>query len=93
MHDLVLADLARYGDDPAARQLRQLLIDRRDIGLTRYGSLLQSGNGRDPVRDLAEEIADAIVYARQCRMEGHEWAGGMEQILIVGALSMPVREA
>lgn len=49
MHDLVAADLA----------------DRKQLGLSRYGKLLQAGNGRDALVDLYQELLDAAVYVRQ----------------------------
>lgn len=40
-----------------------LLVDqRRELGLTRYGALLQAGNGRDSLRDAIEEVVDLAAY-------------------------------
>jgi hypothetical protein len=36
---------------------------RKELGLSRYGSLLQPGNGRNSLRDLREELEDGLVYA------------------------------
>jgi hypothetical protein len=41
------------------------LIQRRQLGIARYGTPLQPGNGRDAFRDLYEEILDAACYLRQ----------------------------
>lgn len=49
MHDLVIEDMR----------------GRKDFGLTKYGSLLQAHNGRDALKDLYDELLDAIVYTRQ----------------------------
>ena len=68
MHDLVIADL-RPETSTADRRLVEELVKRRDVGLERYGSLLQVGNGRDARRDLLEECLDGIVYARQASLE------------------------
>jgi hypothetical protein len=66
MHDLVADDLDGWPASPAAIEaVRALLLERKRIGLERYGSLLQAGNQRDWRRDLREELADAAVYARQ----------------------------
>ena len=66
MHDLVIEDVDKWGIPKLeATAIRQLLLERKRIGLDRYGSLLQAGNGRDWRRDLLEELADAAVYARQ----------------------------
>jgi hypothetical protein len=44
--------------DKAIEMLRQ----RRNLGLTRYGSTLQPFNGRNTRRDVEEEAADWFVY-------------------------------
>lgn len=49
IHDLVVKDVQ----------------DRKELGLRRYGSLLQTGNGRNALQDLYEELLDAACYARQ----------------------------
>jgi hypothetical protein len=46
--DLVLADMA----------------ERDRLGLHRYGTRLQPHNGRDNLRDLYEELIDAVCYLR-----------------------------
>lgn len=53
MHDLVMQDMAA----------------RKQFGLDKYKSLLQPFNGRDPLKDLYEEILDAAVYIRQALWE------------------------
>ncbi|MFE9099901.1 hypothetical protein [Actinomadura geliboluensis] len=39
--------------------------ERRNVGITRYGSALQPHNGRDGIQDLYEELLDGAMYARQ----------------------------
>lgn len=86
-HDLVIKDLLSrdlrwdlsYG---TGRHLRDRVAEglrhRKEIGLARYGSILQPNNGRDSLRDLHEELMDASVYARTRMLEvpedGLEWA-------------------
>jgi hypothetical protein len=53
MHDLVIADVEA----------------RKAFGLKKYGTLLQAHNGRDALRDLYDELLDAIVYVRQLMEE------------------------
>jgi hypothetical protein len=66
MHDLVTEDLACWEAPDAAKEaVAGLLAARKQLGLERYGSYLQAGNHRNWRRDLAEELADASVYARQ----------------------------
>jgi hypothetical protein len=52
--------------DPAAPGMHdkaiELLRQRRDLGLSRYGATLQPFNGRDTRRDAEEEAADWFVY-------------------------------
>ena len=68
MHDLVCADLAAGGMAGSAG-IAADLQERKQLGLARYGSLLQAHNGRDALRDMYEELEDAAVYARQALEE------------------------
>jgi hypothetical protein len=43
---------------------------RTQLGKVRYGDALHTHNGRDPVRDLREEILDAVQYLAQAIAEG-----------------------
>jgi hypothetical protein len=66
MHDLVCRDLPGIvGTAAELNAVRDLMAARKQVGIDRYGSLLQAHNGRDCARDLKEELADAAVYARQ----------------------------
>ena len=53
MHDLVIADFQ----------------ERKSFGLRKYGTILTAHNGRDPIKDLYEELMDALVYLRQIMAE------------------------
>lgn len=64
IHDLVVADLAS-SQGRAVTRLSEVLGERREFGLKKYGTLLQADNGRDPLADLIDELCDAVVYARQ----------------------------
>jgi hypothetical protein len=44
--------------------LRAEYIARRAVGIERYNTVLQRGNGRDEPRDTREELLDAMVYAQ-----------------------------
>lgn len=50
--------------------IRDLLLERRAVGIGRYGMPLTALNGRDALQDLQEELVDAFQYASQCEMEG-----------------------
>jgi hypothetical protein len=45
---------------------------RREVGIARYGTALQPHNGRDALRDLYEELLDAVMYVRQVMAERSE---------------------
>lgn len=51
--------------------LRELFVLRRQMGIDKYGTPLQRGNGRNHRQDLLEELLDAVAYAR---------AGGFEAV-------------
>lgn len=81
MHDLVIRDILSrpvswdlsYGRAARLRdQVAEDLLARKELGLARYGSLLQANNGRDALRDLYEELQDGAVYARQRLLETPE---------------------
>jgi hypothetical protein len=75
MHDLVAADLdALWSDAPDVAKVRTDLADRKQVGLDRYGTTLQAGNGRDALVDAYQEALDLIVYLRQALAEAG-WRG------------------
>lgn len=42
---------------------------RKAVGIERYGTALQANNGRDALRDLYEELVDAVQYCAQMLIE------------------------
>lgn len=55
---------------PVARGLfLTMLLDREKKGVETYGTSLQTWNGRNPIRDLLEELIDAWQYAVQIDLE------------------------
>jgi hypothetical protein len=42
---------------------------RRQVGMARYGTVLQAHNGRDALRDAYEEALDLAMYLRQAIAE------------------------
>ena len=48
IQDLVIADIE----------------DRKALGIRKYGTLLQSGNGRDMLLDAYQEALDLVIYLR-----------------------------
>lgn len=69
IHDLVAEDLIGLGTSSAER-MATALLQRKQVGIARYGTPLQAGNGRDAVRDAIEEVLDLPVYLRQAIEEG-----------------------
>lgn len=66
----------RLDVDPA-----EMMKQRKQFGLSKYGTLLQPHNGRNHLHDALDELADALVYFRcaiyeagneRCR-DGHTW--------------------
>lgn len=51
--------------------LHREMVDRRALGMARYGCPLQYGDGRDNTLDLREELLDASAYA---------WRGGFRSL-------------
>lgn len=45
------------------------IADRRQVGISRYGTALQPHNGRDALRDLYEELLDGVMYVKQVMVE------------------------
>lgn len=57
-------------DQPSVQDMVIADIEaRKKVGLERYGTLLQPGNGRDALRDAYEEALDLAVYLRQAIAE------------------------
>lgn len=53
MHDLLIAEVMK----------------RKELGLNRYGTVLQAGNGRDALQDALDEAIDLCVYLMQAIKE------------------------
>lgn len=55
--------------DPTRGNVQDLVIEditeRKRVGIERYGTPLQTFNGRDALIDLYQELLDAVMYTRQ----------------------------
>lgn len=60
----VIADGERRQSIPP--RVLDLMRERRQVGIDRYGVPLQRSNGRDGLRDLLEELLDAVAYSALC---------------------------
>lgn len=58
---------------PVQDQVVEYIERRKLVGVERYGTPLQANNGRDALRDLFEELVDAVNYCAQMLIErdGH----------------------
>lgn len=73
VHDLLVNDakhkvmgFARPGmTDIIKEQMIDLFRTRKAYGLNKYGTVLQSENGRDFLKDAIEETIDQLAYVRQ----------------------------
>ena len=74
IHDLVVH---RFGNK--GHLVLQDVLDRKRVGFERYGTMLQANNGRDPVKDMYQELLDALVYGQQVLVE-HEGLRVFESI-------------
>ena len=54
---------------PGLESVTDKVIDdfrfRREFGMTKYGTELQTFNGRDALSDLSQELMDAVLYLSQ----------------------------
>jgi len=53
----------------APEHVLEMFRARRQLGIERYGTPLQAHNGRDVLRDIAEETLDRIAYLQQLSAE------------------------
>lgn len=82
IQDLVITDLRNMSvsldrephiDDDAYGRVIADIEARKEIGLQRYGTLLQAHNGRDALLDAYQEVLDLCQYLRQVKEEGATW--------------------
>lgn len=82
IQDLVIEDLQRVSvrldrdphiDDASYARVIADIEARKEIGLKRYGTLLQAFNGRDALLDAYQEALDLCQYLRQVKEEGRTW--------------------
>jgi hypothetical protein len=91
IQDLVLQDLAVYGDSLASSFLMDEVERRKALGLSRYGRLLQAFNGRDVLQDAMEEAVDLINYLRQALAEAAEDRDGVLRFHLASAYHEALR--
>lgn len=67
--DEALLYVEEGSDGPAAAAVSADLKHRAKVGRSKYGTYLTTGNGRDALIDLYEELLDAYMYSVQHQME------------------------
>lgn len=84
---LVIADVMAMNDSRLPLDHRPLLVAdieaRKQIGIERYGTVLQAFNGRDALMDAYQESLDLCMYLRQAWAEGSYVAVTYENALRV----------
>lgn len=53
-------------------EVKNLMVERRQLGIDRYGTVLQAFNGRNAIDDLLAEQLDSIAYSEQVSLEHPE---------------------
>jgi hypothetical protein len=69
-HDLVIDDIkTSINSYPGCKELIEDMVERKDFGLRKYGTILHSDNGRDHTKDAYDEVLDLLVYLRTMMAE------------------------
>jgi hypothetical protein len=66
MSKIVLSEVLISVKNPI---VQTLLLDRAKKGLIEYDEMLKTDNDRDCIKDLLEELLDALMYCKQAEME------------------------
>ncbi len=66
---ITLDDEPEQSIDKAMSAVERDLDERAEFGFKKYGTRLQTKNGRDPLRDAYEECCDLMLYFKQCLLE------------------------
>lgn len=53
-------------------ELKKLMVERRQLGIDRYQTVLQAFNGRKAIDDLLAEQLDSLTYSEQVSIETPE---------------------
>ena len=56
-------------NEPIIDLVFQDLEERKAKGLETYGVLLQPFNGRNAIKDISDELLDAVIYTKQLEVE------------------------
>lgn len=64
VHDLVMEDLRAMFTGEGLELGLAAVQGRKDFGLTKYGTVLHTANGRDYLADVDDEVGDLAAYLR-----------------------------
>lgn len=70
------------GGYPVQAVLIEALKQRMEFGLKKYGRPLETNNGRDPLRDMWEEMLDMVSYFTQFVLEQGVELPGLEKFTL-----------
>lgn len=73
--------LPTEGRENVQDRLIEMVQERRELGIQRYGRPLQTFNGRDALKDATEEALDLAVYLVQVAMEQNARQAGIRAAL------------
>lgn len=59
----------KNNNTPIVDLVVQDMLERKRLGIERYGVALQANNGRDALRDAYEEALDMAIYLKQALEE------------------------
>lgn len=65
-----------------------LIKERNDFGIRKYGTPLKSFNGRDCELDAQQELADCLQYFYQLRLEGNKMLSSMTIALVESVVAL-----
>lgn len=84
--------LPEPGELNVQQVLSKAVLERMQYGIDKYGSPLETFNGRDPIRDVWEELLDALTYMTQIRLERGDRLPGMDPAdrVTTSDLTLPV---
>jgi hypothetical protein len=88
--DLVRQDLRSWFT--GTEYVQDALAVREQVGISRYGTTLQAGNGRDWLLDAFEEALDLAQYLRQGLEEGgNVFSDYMRALHLAMSLAVPMQ--
>lgn len=77
----VIKDYDKFTEDHFYKEeIFELMIERDQFGRKKHGVPLQAFNGRNPIRDLMQEMLDSSVYCKQAIQEGYDVDNNLQDV-------------